>query len=441
MTALGILAGILILGLIMLIHELGHFLAGRFFRFKIDQFSIFMGPVLFERERKGIRYNIKLLPFGASVSFTGMDSELEGQELDQGIDPEDPDLFDNKPKWQRALVVAMGPGLNFLTALVVFVLLFSFRGVVVPTVGRVDPQTLLATTAIEPGDTITSLNGLRVVTSLDLTIAEMGREDQEAWEIGYRKRDGKDYTISVPPQKAPPRPMLGITYSETEDGRFTIVSVQDGADRGEEGLLPDDQILAIEGIPFGESERITELIMASEGQPLSCQLIRQGQELTLEVTPFMLEADLPLGLILTLSKRPADVISQGVRYPFSVLRTTVRGFGMLFAGKIGVRDSLAGPIGIVSMATDTVTQSKSVGDTVANLATLLGLLSVAIGFTNLLPIPPLDGNHLLLLGVEAIRGKPLSAKFKSVTGTVGLIVFMILGFMIIALDLARLFGW
>ncbi len=439
MTALGILSGILILGLIMLIHELGHFLAGRFFRFKIDQFSIFMGPVLFERERKGIRYNIKMLPFGASVSFTGMDSELEGQGKASDFDPEDPDLFDNKPKWQRALVIAMGPVLNFLTALIVFILLFSFRGVVVPDVGRVDPGTLLASTAIEPGDTITSLNGMRISTTLDLTMAEMSRKDEEPWEISYRAQDGTRHQLSLAPQKAPARPMLGITYSEMEDGRYIIQSAPAG--QGEAGLLPDDQILAIEGIPFGNTEEITALIGASEGKPLSCQLIRQGQELTLEVTPTMLEVDLPLGLVLTLSKKPVDILSQGLIYPYSVFRSTIRGFGMLFAGQIGVRDSLAGPIGIVSLATDTVTQSKSLGDSLANLATLLGLLSVAIGFTNLLPIPPLDGNHLLLLGVEAIRGKPLSPRFKSVTATVGLIIFMILGFMIIGLDLARLFGW
>ena len=155
----------------------------------------------------------------------------------------------------------------------------------------------------------------------------------------------------------------------------------------------------------------------------------------------MLEAERPLGLILTLSKKPGDIISQGVYYPVSIVQTTVRGIGMMFAGKIAVRDSLAGPIAIVSMATDTVKHGRSFGDIVANLATLLGLLSVAIGFTNLLPIPPLDGNHLLLLGVEAIRRKPLSAKFKTVTGMVGLIFFIVLGVTVIVLDLARLFGW
>lgn len=440
MTVLGILAGVLILGLIMVIHELGHFLAGRAFGFKIDQFSMFMGPVLFEREKNGIRYNIKAIPLGASVSFTGQDSELEGQEDGPGFNPEDPDLFENRPRWQRAIVIAMGPVLNFVTAFLVFTILFAAQGAVVPVVGKVSSDTLIARTEIVAGDRITSLNGMHIVTPLDLSLTEMSHQGQEPWVIGYQNVDGIKKTVTVMPEKAPPRPMLGITYSEV-DGRYVIVAVSPSADLGKKGFMPDDEVLAIEGVPFKDSDRITELIMASEGKVLECEIVRDEKQLTLHIAPVMLEAERPLGLILTLSKKAGDIISQGVYYPVSIVQTTVRGIGMMFAGKIAVRDSLAGPIAIVSMATDTVKHGRSFGDIVVNLATLLGLLSVAIGFTNLLPIPPLDGNHLLLLGVEAIRRKPLSAKFKTVTGMVGLIFFIVLGVTVIVLDLARLFGW
>ncbi|HPX93809.1 MAG TPA: RIP metalloprotease RseP [Bacillota bacterium] len=441
MTFLGILAGVLILGLIMVIHELGHFLAGRAFGFKIDQFSIFMGPVLFEREKKGIRYNIKAIPLGASVSFAGEESEIEGQ-TDGALeyDREDPDLFENRPRWQRAIVIAMGPALNFLTAFVVFIILFTAKGAVIPKVGAIPPDTLMAGTSIKAGDTITSLDGTRIRTALDLTIAEMNHDAGDPWLIGYRTATGDKGLETVLPAKAPPRPMLGITY-QTEGDQHLVVSVHPDADRGEAGLLPGDQILTIEGIPFGDTDRVTETILASGEKAIRLEIIRKGKPLSLEISPLIIEADLPLGLVLTLSKKAESVISQGVRYPISVFRTTVRGIGMLFAGKIGVRDSFAGPIAIVSMAADTVKQGRSLGDTAANLATLLGLLSVAIGFTNLLPIPPLDGNHLLLLGVEAVRRKPLSAKFKSITGMAGLIFFIVLGVAVVTLDLVRLFGW
>lgn len=440
MTILGVLAGVLILGLIMVIHELGHFLAGRFFGFKIDQFSIFMGPVLFERERKGIRYNIKAIPLGASVSFAGQESEIEGQTDEDTLDPDDPDLFENRPRWQRAIVIAMGPLLNFVTAFVVFSLLFTFRGAVIPKIGQIPQGTLIADSPLSVGDTLVSLNGTRIRTTLDLSIAEMNHDGKEAWQIGYRSADGSIHQAELLPAKAPARPMLGITYQE-DQGRSIILSVHPLADRGEEGFMAGDQVLSIEGIPFQESDRMTEAILAAGDQPLTCKIIRDSKEMTLSVKPVMIEADLPLGLVLTLSHKAGDVLDQGLQYPVSVFRTTVRGIGMLLAGKIGVRDSFAGPIAIVTMATDTVKQGRSLGDIVTNLANLLGLLSVAIGFTNLLPIPPLDGNHLLLLGIEAIRRKPLSAKFKSVTGMVGLVFFIVLGVTVIAFDLIRLFGW
>lgn len=441
MTVLGILAGVLILGLIMVIHELGHFLAGRAFGFKIEQFSIFMGPVLFEREKKGIRYNIKAIPLGASVSFAGESSEIEGQKDEPGTyDADDPDLFENRPRWQRAIVIAMGPALNFLTAFIVFVILFAVRGAIIPKIGSIQPDTLMSLTPIRPGDTIVSLDRTRIRTTLDLTIAEMNHEEGSPWQIGYRTPQGERREIVVQPEKSPPRPMLGITY-QTDNGRHLIVSVHPDANQGPKGLMAGDQVLRIEGIDFGQTKEITRMITESEGRLLRCEIIRDGQNLTLDLAPLMIEVDKPLGLILTLSKKPRDVMSQGVRYPVSVFRTTVRGIGMLFAGKIGVRDSFAGPIAIVSMAADTVRQGRSAGDVAANLATLLGLISVAIGFTNLLPIPPLDGNHLLLLGVEAVRRKPLSARFKSVTGMVGLVFFLVLGAAVVVLDLIRLLGW
>ena len=143
MTLVGILTGLLVLSLMMLVHELGHYLAGRALGFKIEEFSIFMGPVLFEWERDGIRYNIKLLPIGASVSFAG--------ELTDGADepptsetpryaPDDPGLFYNRPRWRRAIVIAMGPLVNFLTAFLAFVVMFTTFGHTVPVLGQQGEQ-------------------------------------------------------------------------------------------------------------------------------------------------------------------------------------------------------------------------------------------------------------------------------------------------------------
>ena len=440
MTVLGILAGILIFGLIIVIHELGHFLAGRFFKFKITQFSIFMGPVLFEREKNGIRYNIKAFPIGASVSFAGNVSEIEGEEEDPDFDPDDPDLFVNKPRWQRAIVIAMGPILNFVTAFLVFTIIFTTQGAITPVIGREDANTLIEQSDIEVGDRIVALNGTHVYTTLDLSIAEMVREADDPWTITYKKPSGERKQTTIYPEKSAPRPMLGISYIE-DNGRYIIQEVNQSVDHGVEGFQKGEAVISIEGIPFSEGERITQLIGESEGKELTAEIERGRVPMTITVKPIMMEADIPLGLVMTLSKSAKDVLSQGFHYPISVIRSTFRALGMLFAGKIAVKDSLAGPIAIVSIAAETVKQGKTFGEIATDLASLLGVLSVAVGFTNLLPIPPLDGNHLLLIGVEAIRRKPLSEKFKSVTGMIGLIFILLAGVAVMALDLTRLFGW
>ena len=114
---------------------------------------------------------------------------------------------------------------------------------------------------------------------------------------------------------------------------------------------------------------------------------------------------------------------------------------MLFTGKLGVKESFAGPVGIVTVVADTVARGKTVGEVITDILTMFGILSVAVSFTNMIPIPPLDGHHLLILAVEGIRRKSLSEKFRHVTSIIGLAFFIAVGLFVLWLDLSRLFGW
>ncbi len=439
-TVFGVLAGVLILGFIMVLHELGHFLAARALGFKIEQFSIFMGPVLFERVKNGIRYNIKAIPIGASVSFAGEDSVIEGETSDPEFDREDPSLFMNKPRWQRAIVVAMGPLVNFLTALIVFSILFCFTGVVIPVVDQPVSGSMIEQSEIEPGDRIVAINGSRIHTTLDIGITYMVHDEDSPWTITYKNPEGELKTTVLEPEFDAPRPMLGIIYQE-DRGTFTIVEVDSAAYREEQVLMPGDQIIALEGIPFEDHARIQALIARSEGVKLTAEVIRDGKRTRLDVSPLLISARKPLGLTFTYSKRVGDALSQGFHYPMAIIRSTFRALGMLFTGKIGVKDSLAGPVGIVTVVADTVARGKTFFEVISDVLTMFGILSVAVGFTNMLPIPPLDGHHLLILAVEGIRRKSLSEKFKQVTSIAGAVVFLALGAFVLWLDLSRLLGW
>ena len=144
MTILVILVGLLILSIMMIVHELGHFLAGKALGFKILSYNIFMGPIVWSKRGKdGILYTVRLLPIGASVEFAGETAEnvpnVQGEDAGAAaISPDDPGLFFKRPRWARAIVIFMGPFINFVTAFLALAILFLASGVSMPIIGEVN---------------------------------------------------------------------------------------------------------------------------------------------------------------------------------------------------------------------------------------------------------------------------------------------------------------
>lgn len=440
MTIVGILVGIIILSIIMVVHELGHFLAGRLLGFKIEQFSLFMGPVLFEREKNGIRYNIKAIPIGASVSFAGEYTEIEGKD-EPAYDPDDPGLFYNRPRWRRAVVVFMGPFINIVTAFLAFLILFASFGAVVPRMSRIEPGTLVAESGeIAVGDEIVRLNGHRVETGLDLSMASMLEGEPDRWTVRVRKPSGETHDVIMDAKEGPPQVMIGMTYLQEGD-RYVVQSVLPESNNGRPVLREGDVLLSVNGVPFDQSEKVSAIIAASEGTPLAIEVLRHDVPQTVETVPLAIRQPMPLGITLTGSRAFSDALTQALRYPKSIIRSTFNGLSLIFNGRLRAKDGLAGPIGIVSMVSSTVKQSRSVGEAIEYVLMLFGLISVAVGFTNLLPIPPFDGSHLVFTGIEAVRRKPLSQRFREITGMIGFAVFILFFILVIYLDMSRLFGF
>ncbi|NCU25822.1 RIP metalloprotease, partial [Candidatus Nomurabacteria bacterium] len=159
---MGIFIGILILSLMMLVHELGHYITGRLLGFKIIEFSIFMGPVItsWTSKKTGIKYSLKLLPIGASVRFVGE----EGMGEDAS---EDPESFNLKPAWKRAIVLSTGAGINILSGIIALSILFSTTGFVTTEISQIQTDSQAATVSLDPGVKVISVNGARIITSID----------------------------------------------------------------------------------------------------------------------------------------------------------------------------------------------------------------------------------------------------------------------------------
>ncbi|HHV42214.1 MAG TPA: RIP metalloprotease RseP [Clostridiaceae bacterium] len=441
MNILAILTGLILISIIMILHELGHFLTGRLLKFRIEQFSLFMGPVLFEWQKGETRYNIKALPIGASVSFAGEAETLEGQSGEHSYAADDPGLFHNRPRWARALVVAMGPIVNFVTAILVFVILFSWTGAIEPELRTPPPESLAARYEIEPGDRLVSINGQRIRTDLDYSVVFFSHSDDQSLNLEIERANGDKRQIVMEPEIVENRWMVGISARDIGDDQYEVVSVDPRSNQGAPLLQVKDIILSIEGLPYSDSEGIRERVAAKAGGTVSVDIIRDGKNMVIETMPTKLDVYRDPGLILTLSKDFGSVVSHAVNYPWSILKATGHGLGMLFRGELSVRESVAGPIGIVSMVGDVVKQKQPLAEKIQQLLMYLGMLSVAVGFTNLLPIPPFDGNHLVVLGIEGSFRRDLPLQVKKAISYIGIFIVIVLTALVLFVDLGRIFGF
>lgn len=449
-TFLGILVGLLVLSVMMLVHELGHFLAGKSLGFKIISFNLFMGPVLWKKIGKdGVAYTIRLIPMGASVEFAGEDSGINElpedsragsapkQEQTATFEADDPGLFFNRPKWARAIVVAMGPLVNFLTAALAFIILFSaFGGTNLPKIGQVVEGAAGYEAGLREGDRILSINGYGISTAMDFNMATTF-DPQEVDDYRIRRPNGEEVNLLVQ-KEYEDRYRLGISYTPREDGRMIVGAVDPNSNGAHPVLKVDDEILSINGVSVQDPKAFTANIDQDHAQTIELEILREHEKMTLEMQTVFFRDSKDPGIYLAVSDKFGDCLQQGLLYPHSVIKSTIKGLGMIFSGEIKAKDGLTGPIGIVSMVGGVVQEEVDVAAKVAQLLMLFGLISVAVGFTNLLPIPPFDGFHLLILLIEGVSRKEIPEKVKNIFSTVGIILLLLLVAYVFYIDIARL---
>ncbi|NLJ94942.1 MAG: RIP metalloprotease RseP [Clostridiaceae bacterium] len=432
MSLLGILIGLVIIGLMMLVHESGHFFAGRLLNFKILEFSIFMGPRLITTEKNGVKYSFRLLPIGASVQFAGEYSE-DDDEID---DKNDPGLFFNRPRWARAIVVFSGPLANFITAFLAFVIMFSAFGVAVPRLAAPIENTLIYKTNIAEGDRLISYNNKKIRTSADFAIAKAFSDPTEPINIVIEKSDQSQHEIRLEPQTTEQYRLGVVQNIETN----TIIEVDPESNQGKPVLQEGDQIISINGIDYSASKEITDEINRAKNNPIVVKVKRDQEVLELSMRPTYYQDQLADGIFFTEGNSVVDVLYQAWHYPWSIVKSTIEGFALIFQGQMKFSDSVTGPVGIVKVFGDVVQDSPDIGIMIYQLLFYFAMISVAIGFTNLLPIPPLDGHHLLILAIEGIRRKDLPDNFKHVVTAIGMFFILGLALLIIYFDIRRIFN-
>lgn len=397
---------VLILGIVIIVHEFGHFLLAKTNGIVVEEFSVGMGPRILSTQRGTTRYSLKLIPFGGSCMMRGEDGEDNGE-----------GTFNSKSVWRRFSVIAAGPIFNFILA-------FFGAMIIIGIIGYDPPE---EAAGLKEGDLITSFDGKKIYLGRELYsyLTLEGLEDKDITVVV--KRDGKKETLTYHPATEE-RYMLGFSYNPDEN-QAQIQSVTIGGALADAGLQAGDYIAAVDGNEIASGEALSRYF---EDHPLTDQKItltylRDGLDYDVEVTPQAVNYveqgfSYNLGREKTSAPGVIKYSALEVRY---WINSTLEGLKLLISGKLGM-DSLSGPVGVVNVIGDAYKESKSEGTlmTWLTMINMMILISANLGVANLLPLPALDGGRLVFLLIEAVRGKPVNREAEGMVHFAGLLLLM-----------------
>jgi regulator of sigma E protease len=425
-TLIGI---VLVLGVVILVHEWGHYIAARFFGVRVDVFSIGFGPRLFGYKHGDTDWRVSALPLGGYVRMAGQDMT----DVDSGDKPPTgaPDELTSKKRWQRAIISFAGPAVNLIFPLFLLTGYFIIKGQAYPK--YTDQQLVVlglpkdspaAKAGLEAGDRITSLNGVSNPTWGTLESEFSKGVSDRTFQLTY-ERDGQSHSAELNTAGMteptllfgypPNRPLVG--YVDKEKPAYRA------------GIRRDDIIESMNGKPLPNWQEMVSAIQKNGGVPAQVTVHRGSQTLHFTVSPMQGKNE---------RGESAWVIgiSPGQEYSFrkvgigeavtSSVQMTVRGtvqvvdiVGKLITGKLAVKQ-LQSVVGIANEAGHAVQEGTYA------VVTLMAALSLNLGILNLLPIPILDGGHILLLSLEGIRRRDFSLAFKERFIQVGLVFLLVL---------------
>ena len=434
MSPLSIVICIIGLGLLAAAHEIGHFVVARRLGIKVEELSIFVGPSLVSWTRKGVVYHIRLIPFGAYVRFPGIEDEDGGES--------NPDSYFKQPRWKRLIVSLGGPVTNFLLGIIIFAVMFSTTGFFSVNLDTVYPGTQIAETQAVKGDVIQAINGHTILTDLDLNYAMSTIPNTDPIHMTLRSQtSGQSYDIVLQPVITS-QYYLGITRMNDLDeyGGWDIVEVNPAQNDGNPVFKVGDSLLSVNGVSITDPGFV-ELIAYSDGKELTAHIVRDGVEQDITLTTIPIETVNDRGIYIQLGEGFLPMIRQSVLYSVSLIKVSVFTIRDMVTGRIAAKDTLTGPVGIANIVSDVVDEpSTDSGEKIVNLGLIAGLISVGLAFSNMLPLPGLDGNAMVMLIVEMIRGKKISLKTERVINVLGFVFLIALTIYVLTIDIMRLVG-
>jgi regulator of sigma E protease len=447
-----IAAFVVVLGVLIVIHELGHYLVARWCGVKVLRFSVGMGKVIFSRRfgRDQTEWAISILPLGGYVKM------LDAREQDlKSLPPEDLRReFTSQTVWRRIAIVAAGPLANFLLAIVVFAGLYSY-GIPEPAPKlRVVPENSVAYQAgLRGGELVTAVNGepvriwtdlrwLMVQSIVDKTPARLDFERSAA----SSSADKYVYTATLP--------VDGISTSDLEGDflpkmgldlarpKAVLGKVIPDGPAMRAGLKEGDLIVDVNGSPIADGLTFVEMVRAAPGKALRVTGVRGQQEFSANVVPDAvtkdgqtfgrIQVEVPLAPeMITASDPPHIAVGKAIKKTWDTSALTVKMVWKMIIGEVSWKN-VTGPITIADYAG----QTARIG--LISYLSFIAFISISLGVMNLLPIPVLDGGLLLYYSVEVLTGRPVSERFGDIAQRAGLGILMTLMLVAVFNDISRL---
>lgn len=425
-----ILAFVFVLGVLIFVHELGHFLMARRIGVRVLTFSLGFGPKLLSFKRGDTEYAISAIPLGGYVKMAGENPE----EARTGADDE----FLSKTKWQRFQVLIMGPVMNLVLAVVVMAVVL-YQGADVPAfdqhpvvIGSFSPNSVAAAAGLQQGDRVIMVDGVRVQTWEEFSLEILGKAKRNVTLVVERNGQAVE------------KQMVPASIGKFEIGEIGILPpmrpevgvLSPGEPAEAAGLLQRDVILAV-GPERGVSrDRIIELIKSNEDKPLVFEVERKGQIHKITIAPRKTDGIVRIGAqinpfeLRSVNPGPLEAITMSVQRNWEWSKLIVKTLAGLFTRDTSVKQ-LMGPVAIADLSGTAAEQGW------LQLFSLMAMISLNLGLLNLMPIPVLDGGHIAILALEGLSRRDFSMKVKEKMLLAGFVLLLMLMVTVIYNDLTR----
>jgi regulator of sigma E protease len=425
-----VLAFIFVLGVLIFVHELGHFLMARRIGVRVLTFSLGFGPKLLSFRRGDTEYCISAIPLGGYVKMAGENPE----DTRTGA----PDEFLSKTKWQRFQVLVMGPVMNLALALVVMALVL-YQGAQVaafeqqpPVVGSFTETSVAKAAGVLPGDRIVAVDSTPVSTWEQLSMEIVPKANRQVTLT--LERNGQLIHKQVVPAAVGKFEMGDLGVLPVMRPEISIVNP--GSPAEEAGFKAGDVILAVAGEQGVSYDRVIELIKAHENKPLVFEIERAGQRHTITVTPRRIGDAPRIGATIsrfelrTVEPNLIEAFKLSAQRNWEWSKLIVKTLVGLFTRETSVKQ-LMGPVAIADLSGTAAEQG------LVQLFSLMAMISLNLGLLNLMPIPVLDGGHILILALEGLSRRDFSMRVKEKMLLAGFVLLLMLMVTVIYNDLTR----